>query len=265
MRYLHRISGIDGVQPSASPRIKMPVNRRYHGIKFFTTQAGAPVAVTTILDRVRLYVNGATMRDVSAARLLRIAQLNGLTLALGELALMFSESWRADKVDEQMLAWDLFGETSFEIELVFTAALNPGVTGLASFDYGQTLVNGAVAKNIIRQVEVSKNANAGLNDFDNLPVRDPIHRVLLDCAQTINSVEVTADRNKVQETTKAQNARTLADFGLDATAFEYPVCFDFTERIEDALRVQKDLNVRFDLAVAAPVIALVESRVEKFE
>lgn len=266
MRIVNRIAGIEGVAAGATVSFKLPVNRRYHALKLFTTVDGAATAASTVIDRVRMFVNGPAVVDATVARLLSRALLNRKTPAVGELPLPFSEPWRADKEDEQITAWDMFGETSFEVQLQMAAAPGgvPGVTGFAEFDYGQTLVNGQPVKEIIRLVEVGKNAVLGLNDFDNLPIRWPIQRVLLFGASAINSVEVTQDGNKVYEVTTAQNAAMLDDFGLDASQARFPICFDFTERITDSLRVARDLNVRFDSAAAQAVTALVESRAPGF-
>jgi hypothetical protein len=266
MRKINRIAGIEGVSSGATVTVKLPVNRRYHGLKFFVTNNGSAVAASTVIDRVRLFVNGKSQRDITAARAIIIATLNGVAPATGELPIQFSEPWRADKIDEQILAWDLFGESSFEVQLQLKGSLtNPTVSGIAIFDAGQTLIDGRVTKNIMRQHELGKNAVSGLNDFDNLSRDLPIHRILLDAASTINSVEVTADDNKVYEVLKAENARLLADYGLVSTAVEFPICFDFTEQVlGDALVVSKSLNVRFDSSAAQAVTALVESRANGF-
>ncbi|MGH8019905.1 MAG: major capsid protein P2 [Opitutaceae bacterium] len=265
MRIVNRISGIEGIVAGGSPTFKLPGNRRYHGLKLFTTASGVAAAVTAVIDRIALVVGGVTIRDVSTTRLLALSTLNGYTPATGELPIVFSEPARADKIDEQVTAWDMIGEGAFEVRLQIAAgATLPGVTGIAMFDYGQTLLNGKPVKNVIRITELTKNAVSGLNDFDNLPMCDPIQRIVLFAAGAINSVEVTADRNKVYEVTSAENARVLADYGLVGSAAAFPICFDFTEQITDALVIARDLNVRFDSAAAQAVTAVVEARAPAF-
>ena len=252
MRIVNRISGIEGVIASGSPRFKLPVNRRYHAIKLFCTLAGVAAAAATVVSRVRLYVNGVTVRDVPTSYLLSLAALNDITLAVGEILIAFSEQWRADKIDEVFTAWDMFGENSFEVELIMTAGGAPGVTGIQIFDQGQTLLGGKVAKNIIFQKVLSKNAAIGLNDFDNIPIRDPIQRIHLIAAGAINSMEVAADRNTVFEASAAQNTSILNDMEIVAQAGMFSICFDFPQRIDDALTAQRELNLRFDSAAANP-------------
>jgi hypothetical protein len=232
MRIVNRISGIEGVIASGSPRFKLPVNRRYHAIKLFCTLAGVAAAAATVVSRVRLYVNGVTVRDVPTSYLLSLAALNDITLAVGEILIAFSEPWRADKIDEVITAWDMFGENSFEVELIMTAGVAPGVTGIQIFDQGQTLLGGKVAKNIT--------------------IRDPIQRIHLIAAGAINSMEVAADRNTVFEASAAQNTSILNDMEIVAQAGMFSICFDFPQRIDDALTAQRELNLRFDSAAANP-------------
>lgn len=266
MRRIHRISGIEGVGANALVSVKLPTQRRYHGLKFFVTNNGAAVIASDVIDRATLKVNGKSQRELTAARILQIATLTGVAAATGELPVNFSEPSRADKMDEQMLAWNLYGETSFEVFLKLKAGLvNPTVTGLAIWDDGQTLdAAGNVVKNIIRQFELTKNAAIGPNDFDNIPRDFPLHRVLLDAAGAVSDIDVRADDNTVQELTSAENARILADYGLVSTAFAFPICFDFTEQVTDGLVARRSLNVRFTSAAAQQVTAVLEQRVSSF-
>ena len=270
MPLLNRITGLEGVAQGASPRVKMQCDRRYHGLKFFFTLAGVATDPTTLCERVRLFVNGKTVRDVPASYLIMIAKLNGITPKTGELPIFFSEPARADKIDEVWTAWPMQDETSFEVELVLKqlagedAAKAVGVTGLQSFDYGRLTVDGKEVRRIITQKVISKNAAAGQNDFDNIPIKNPIQRVHLVSSKTINSVEVTADSTKVYETTAAINDSVLNDYGLVTQPGAFPVLFDHRERIDDALPVAADLNIKFDLAEAATVFALVEAGASSF-
>ena len=157
----------------------------------------------------------------------------------------------------------MFGQGTFEIEFALKTLAAPtdiiGITGQQSFDFGQTIINGKVALNIIRQMVLSKTAGVGLNDVDNLGLRDPYQRIHL-FGSNITNVEVTADRNKVFETTAARNASLLADNGLTVQANMFPICFDHTERIDDSLSVDKELLVRFNTTTAQQVYILHEAR-----
>ena len=47
-RIVNRITGIEGVTQGGTPRVKMQVERRYHGLKFFFTVNAVAAAVTTV-------------------------------------------------------------------------------------------------------------------------------------------------------------------------------------------------------------------------
>lgn len=261
MRTVQRITGIEGVANSGTARIKFQVGRRYHQLLLATTVAGAATLASTVVDRVRLFVNGITIRDLTAAQILLIAASNGMSVTNGILPINFSEPWRADKIDEQLTAWDMFGETTFEMEVTFK---NPGggavgLTGYMIFDGGRTLINNQPSKNIVKQFTVSKNSLLGFNDFDNIPTRDPIQRIMLVSATGTEEVEVQADGSKVHESNIFSNTNLLAQHGLVSTTTNYLVAFDFTERIDDAL-VARTMNVRYKAAAAELIEALVEAR-----
>lgn len=261
MRQIKRITGIEGVATGAPARVKLTVNRRYHGLTFFTTLAGVATAVGTIVGRVRLYVGGLPIWDVPAAYLLAAALREGRTLAVGELPLDFSDPSRADKIDEQVTAWDLFGETSFEVELEILPDLvgAVGLTGVQEFDYGQSLVNGKPLKQVRKIFTIAKNAAAGLNDVDNIPVRDAIQRLTFVAASLPTEFWVDADGNRVLEATAAQLVSLYAKHGHAAQAGSNTIRFDYTERIDDFLIVKQNLNVRFSVAAAGAVTIMVEA------
>lgn len=95
--------------------------------------------------------------------------------------------------------------------------------------------------------------------------RNPIQRIWLQPSTgTIDYVEVTRDGALVHEATKAENAAVLADYGLDATQFEYPVVFDFDQQITSALLVDRELNVRVTSSASNSLTAIVEHRAKAY-
>lgn len=259
MRQIKRISGIEGVAAGATARVKLPVNRRYFALSFFGTLAGVAAAIDTIVGRVRLYVNGLPMWDVPCTSILAACAREGRTLAVGELPLDFADPSRADKIDEQVTAWDLFGETSFEVELEILSPVGAiAIQGLCEFDYGQSMVNGKPLKQIVKRFTIAKNANAGLNDLDNLPIRDAIQRLTFFAASLPTDYQIDADGNRVLEATAAQLNSIYAKHGAVVVAGSTPIRFDYTERIDDFLVVKKDLNVRFSVAAGGLVTVVAE-------
>ncbi|MCF3650174.1 major capsid protein P2 [Synoicihabitans lomoniglobus] len=253
-----RITGIEGVVDGGLATYSTPTGRRYFQHKLFCFHDGVATAAGTVVDRVRVKVDEVAIWDCTAQRLLDEAKLNGITVGTGELPLNFSDPAAADKDDESLTAWDTAGARTMSVELQLkTAGAVPRIEGIMSFDRGFRVgVDGKRIRAIIRKSESTINAPSGLYDWDTANKRFPILRFLMDGPQTINSVDVIADSERVWEVTKTQNARVLADYGLDATAFEYPLCFNFTEQIGDFLEVNQTLNVRIDSAAAQSITVL---------
>lgn len=256
-----RITGITGVVAGGTGTFAPPVGPRYFGIKLGTFVDGVATAASTVLSRIRLKMNSVTIWDVSVARLMKDKALGGVANAVGELSLDFADPSRADKVDERLTAWDTFGERSFEVELVCAAAPGgvPSVNGVLIYDNGATVVNGQRVKTIVKKLETTRQIGSGYADIDDLEIRHPIQRLLIDSTQAITEAEVTADGVAVWQVTTVQNARFLADYGLDATQFTYPLCFDYDEQLSSFLEVRQTLNVRLLSGAAATVTILQET------
>jgi hypothetical protein len=226
-----------------------------------------PVAITdaaSIVESVQLYVGGRLIRDVTPLFLQMLAQLNGLVIPHNVLAIFFSEPWRASVMDEQATAWDVNDISDFVLRVKFKTGIQTiGLSGLACYDGGRArLANGQVVLNIVKHTPYFANASAGSHDFTDFQVGLPIQRIYLtgvDAAQ-ITKVDVIADSFKIHEASKSENARILADYGEDATAFDYPVVFDPHQQLFDTLMVQRDLTVRVFTSKPGQIGAVLESR-----
>lgn len=273
MRIVNRITGIEGLAAGGggTSRIKIPTGVRYHQIKLATTVNGTATLASTVVSRVRLEVDGKTVRDVAVTRLLGLLALNGLAAATGELPILFSDHLRSDKMDETIWAFDTRGFSNVELILTLNTLSPgtdvPGVTGVFIFDTGATLLNGKPILNLMKQVEVSKQVAAGVNDWDNFPISEDIHRVHFYASTgSITAIEVQADDVRVWEATNVENTRILRDYGLDTAASgapTFPLVFDFTEQVADYLRVASKLNIRLTCSAAATVTAVLETRVNR--
>jgi hypothetical protein len=258
MKTINRITGIEGVVEGGLGTFSIPIGPRYFYLKLFCFLDGVATAASTVVDRVRVKVNDNAIWDVSAQRLIAEAALDGITVGVGELPINFANPAAADKIDEALTAWDTFGERSVTVELSLKSAGGvPLVSGIMAFDRGfRANAAGQRIKTVIRKFESTYNLGAGLADVDTLNKRWPIQRLLMDGASNISQVDVIADSRRVWEASDTENTRILADYGLDATAFNYPLCFNFTEQLSDFLEVAQTLNVRVTSAAAQTVTIL---------
>lgn len=278
MRLINYINGVEGVVIGGTAVVNIPVGRRYHALKLFVTSTvgGGTTDPAVILDWTRLLVNGVLMRDLTPVQTVAIANLNDITPAASELPIYFSEPWRATIIGEEATSWDLNGQSKCTLEVKFDAAATaPTCVVMASFDFGRNVVvapDGSAAFNlsIIKQLAQTYVAPAGAYDVTTLPVKFPIQRIHLSVsAGTVSLVEVKRDGEIVLEATAAQNSAFLKDYGIDASQFSFPVCFDFTQQVTDALTGLnfqsnpsgiKDLNVKVTSTNANTLTVLTESR-----
>lgn len=261
MRIENRVVGISGVASGANANIPLEINRRYHTIKLKTTLAGVATLASTVLDRIRVKVNETAIWDVSVARLLKFNAAIGLPDAVGVLSLHFSRPDLADIVNEEATAFDMFGERSFRIEPVIKVVANPGIEAAAWYDFKPNVDagTGQSSKMILRLFEATESFPTGIKDWTTLNKTRPILRTFLDAASAISEVNVIADDLNVFEGKVLENASMLADYGIDATQFQFPVCFNFTNRLDDGLLVGKSLNFRVTSSATQDVTALMET------
>lgn len=186
-RRINRITGIEGVSQGGSATFKLDTGRRLHSIKLLCYINGLRASVDLVVDRVRVKVNEVTQWDVPAAYLIAEAIMNGVTPALGVLPIFFSEPGRADKTDEQALAYDLTDAKSFTVELTFKTTGTPTdifrIAGSYTWDNGGIFANiggrNARVTNVLRKSVLSVNALGGNYDIDGLPIKHPLLRVLM--------------------------------------------------------------------------------------
>lgn len=281
MRLLNYLNGIEGVAVGGVATVNVPTGRRYHMLKPFVTSTvgGGTTNPITILDYVRMLVNGVLMRDLTPTQVIAISNFNNITPAASELPVYLSEPWRATIIGEEATSWDLHAQAKCTMELKFKAtATAPTCVVLASFDYGQNIVGeGAAARNflsIIKQQAYTYNVGA-IADLTTLNVKYPIQRIHIQTdAGTVTSVQVMRDSEIVYDVTTAQNSAFLKDYDIDASQFSFSVAFDHTQQATDALTGLhfesnpisgiKDLNVHVVSAGAAVLTVLPEVRANGF-
>lgn len=254
-RLINYIPGIQGVASGGIGTVNVPVNRRYHSLRILTTNAaGTLTDATTIVSLVELVVNGIVVRSGAPATFINIAKTYRYTPATGEIPIFFTEFWRNESPRAaEATSWDMFGQQTFVVRLTF---LSPGggvgiQSILADFDGKRNVRRNEKGElepflAIVKQTDISIVCASGTNDITTIPTSWPIQRLFLDVsANAITSVQFYADNNvKVLESTKAENAIVLNANDITATFFEYPIIFDYDDRIDSNLRTSSlDLRV----------------------
>lgn len=261
-RNITRVTGIDGVVAAGRPRIKLPVNERYFGLYGFTYLDGVLVPATSVIKRVRLFVNGQTIWDAHTQFFLDRCTREGRTLIDGELPLEFADPARADKIDETVTAWNLFGETSFELEFELLDDLGGKIPKVEFWritdNFFSKLPDGSIVKQVTKITTLGRNVNEGENDIDNLPTRDPLQRISFYGVQP-KEISVDLDGTRVIDAPAAILNRVYAGHGHLAKADAFSLRFDYTEQIADYLTVKSNLNVKAKTAAAGAMLMVIES------
>ena len=247
-RLVNYIPGIPGVTSGGIATVNVPVDRRYHTVRILTTNtAGTLTDPTTIVSLVELVVNGIVMRSAAPATFINVAKTYRYTPGTGEIPIFFTEFWRNQNPrSAEATSWDLFGQQTFVIRLTF---LSPGGgVGIQSIecDYDlkrNTRRNPTTGKDepflaIVKYSDISIVAASGTNDVTTIPVNWPIQRIFTDIsANAISSVQLYGDNNvKIWEATKTENQYVLNANAITATFFEYPMPFDYDNRLESNLK-----------------------------
>ena len=247
-RLVNYIPGIQGVTSGGIATVNVPVDRRYHTMRILTTNAaGTLTDPTTIVSLVELVVNGIVIRSWAPATYINLAKTYRYTPGTGEIPIFFTEFWRNQNPrSAEATSWDMFGQQTFVVRLTF---LSPGGgVGIQSIvaDYDlkrNTRRDPATGKDvpflaIVKCSDISIVAASGTNDVTTIPVNWPIQRIFTDVsANAISSVQIYGDNNvKVWEATKTENQYLLNANALTGTFFEYPVPFDYDDRLESNLK-----------------------------
>lgn len=272
-RLLIQIPGITGVNSGGIGLINLPTNARYHRLIFQCTNNGVPVNPATLLTSVRLMVNGSNVRDITAANILGLARTVGYAPANGELPIWFTEPARNILQANDSNAWDMFGQSTFSINMGIAAVIGgvatvPGIIGLMEYDGLRNLRSqGATQVPFLQplaQHQYQFNGVAGRNDVNTLPVDFPISRLFVSsgAGNNITLLEIYQDGNKIVEGTPAQLAQAAAHYGFllgGANPFESAALFDMDQRWWKSMKVGTTMNVRVTLAAADTINIVTET------
>jgi hypothetical protein len=243
MRIYEPVAGIEGVAASATPTVKIPVNRRLHMLKLFAAAAG-PVYGAAVIDTVYAYVGGKLVRTITAQELLDLAALNGYTVvpATDGVPMYFSEPKRASVMDEQVSAWDLWGVSDMTLKVALKAPATPTLGVVMVHDDGYTTnAQNQRVRNIVKHTPFYFNAGSSY-DITALDLSYPIHRIYIypPAGTTIQKVKAVLNNvTTIHEMTPAQNLAFLKDYGMVAPApgagAMYPLVLDVEQQFFNAL------------------------------
>lgn len=218
-------------------------------------------------------VNGNVQRDITPGRQVQINAANGIDpLNAGEYATFMTEPWRKIVDHDQATAWDLVGQSTYQITLNIASGISsPNLTGVYEFDYlrnarlddkGQAVL----FLRPIQQHDYTFNANAGMYNATTIPIDYPIQRMWFSesVAANIYQLEVYQDGNKVWEGTPAQINQALAQYGYDTSIFQTAFIADQDERLGKALVVSKNLIIRVYSTAAAALTITTESQYDRY-
>lgn len=273
------INGTMGVAPGATSNTDIPRDRRYFALHIFPKAKNAAgnadlVAVTDMIESVRLSVNGVLMLDVKASELLAIADFIGSTAADGELPLYFSEPPRASVLGEEATSWDLFGQSKATLEIKWKDNITvPSVKIRSIFDYSRNVTatqdgKAALFVSVWKVLPKTWNFGAGTNPILDISIQHPIQRIFfLPASGVVSALEVIRDGETVFEGTRAENKLSLEDYELDAEAFgagAFTYAPDYEQQVSSALVASKSLEFRVTQSEAATLRALIVQRVPYF-
>ena len=185
---------------------------------------------------------------------------------IGQLPIYMTEPWRKIVSHDSATSWDLFGQSTYQILAGITANItSPGLVGTYDFDYLRNATrnqNGTAQLFLkpVKQHSFTFNVPAGMYDVTTLPVTFPIQRLWIYSASTVPyQVELYADGNKVLEGTAEQVKQVLRDYNFNTIPFNLPCIFDKNQRLGDALKIARTLDVRVWNTNAGAMTVLMES------
>lgn len=274
-RFINYVPGIQGVSAGGIATVNAPVNRRYHSLRILTTNgAGVLTDATTIVSLVELVVNGVVMRSGAPKTFIDLAKTYKYTPATGEIPVFFTEPWRNESPSAaEATSWDLFGQSTFVVRLTF---LSPGggvgiQSILSDFDGKRNVRRDSAGKMvpflaIVKQTDITVVAGSGQNDITTIPTSYPLQRIYTDIsANAISRVEFYGDNNvKILESTKGENALLLGGNDISASFFEFPLIFDYDNRLSSNLTTAT-LDMRVFTTGAATVTLHLHQMVDGFK
>jgi len=271
-RFIQTMNGIQGVANSATATLNLKPNLRYHALHLFMTIAGVAADVLTIASNVKLKVGGVTIRDWSPTQIRKLQIAHGITPAVGQLSMFFSEPQFKDPRVGEMYSWDLFDQGLFTLEITF---LNPGggavgVTSVvAEVDTLRNTMIDPSTKQRVPFLRIIKAMNqsavfsgSGIVGITTIDRSLPIRRLLIDAsANDFSTVEVIADSVSLWNQLPIDTIDAVqAAYGITSSQFNCGLFFDYDDMGRSKLEAA-NLEVRLNAtgALTATILNMQEA------
>lgn len=183
----------------------------------------SPISPVVFFSAVQELVNGINMRDILPADIINTAAANNIYWRLGQLSLYYTEPFFNVNRENEMLSWDMYGQSTFTHKLNIAPSLvAPGLTGVSEFDFLRNVRPTANGGQVPFLQPVSKhsygfNVVSGINRINTLPFDYPIRRLWIQGSTpgNITGLIVYQDANKVFEVyTTSQMQVMYEDYGF---------------------------------------------------
>lgn len=268
----------NGVAAGQRATLDLPRDKSlvYHHVYLIydTGTTGGPTRANmeSEINQIRVMINGKPQWTFSAAELFSILENENRSIPDGFIPLLFSDPRQRTPQAEDSLALGTGGINTFQIQVdIDGGATNPSLTARVE---GLRIANGPRPTSPMlrydkRTIPVS---STGTITFTDLPESESYTRLYLFEASNgdINSVKVEVGGDEIYNLDRAV-AENQIDMVYDFTPVSalFPVLFDRTNRISDALAVansvaQGELKITLDMAAANSVDLIAESVGEPF-
>lgn len=192
MKLQNAINNIPVIQSNGSVQFNLPIGVRYHALNFFLSSGGARVAVTTSnFSRMRITIDSVVLVDADWPTLQLRALRRGISLATGQIPVLFSDPLLAGQRNANCGSIDTKqGITNIQVYIQLGTITSPSITGEMIFDNAPNvrpeIVNGKRTGNLMAyntpimistQVEnIPINSNYDITD---IPAAYPLDTITL--------------------------------------------------------------------------------------
>jgi hypothetical protein len=214
---------VDATGQGASINVAAVSSGAVSTVTLLSGGAPSPISPVAFFSSIQQLVNGINMRDISPQDILNIATANGILTNLGELPLYYTEPFFNVNQQNEIMSWDMFGQSTFTLKLNIAPGLvSPGLTGESEFDYLRNVRPGSNGGQIpflqpVSQHSYGFNVVAGINRINTLPFDYPIRRLWINGTTpgNITGLIVYQDANKVFEVGTVQQMHQMyEDYGF---------------------------------------------------
>jgi hypothetical protein len=290
LKRISQLPGFNGVAAGQTATLDLPVGPRYH-VVWLQCANTAEASVTSIIDEIRVKINGKTQRVMSATEL---NALNSMfcspsatlgTVATSEYAwyehtaatpdnnlipIFFAEPWRPEIISKEGLAWGTGDVATFQIEVDLNAT-NTGVVLSAFAEVDNAVVTTEGLQRAMPMGPIVKwsrfnipFSSTGWLDVQTLPRRDVILQISIwhTANYYVSEYELLADNYQWRKLTDLQNAAVLKSRGMTPTVlgagatYRTDIVLDYDDFPPGAgLRADgiQDLRLRLNVAGSSTV------------